>query len=103
MRPKMLRMMLAAHRKANGKHVIGGKSEPMTGLWAAFPGACKRAGITGVTPHTLKHTMVSWVLAKVEAWDMAGYTAISLATITNIYGKHIGSHLKGVAAALDAK
>lgn len=47
--------------------------------------------------------MVSWGLTKVEPWDMAGYTATSLATIINIYGKHIRSHLKGVAAALDAK
>jgi integrase len=103
MRPKMLRMMAAAVRKTNGKHVIGGKSDPMTGLWVAFRGACKRAGITGVTPHTLKHTMVSWGLQKASPWDMVGYTATSLTTITNIYGKHIRSHLKGVAAALDAK
>lgn len=26
--PKMLRMMLAAHRKTNGKHVIGGDPNP---------------------------------------------------------------------------
>jgi hypothetical protein len=41
--------------------------------------------------------------AYTSPWDMVGYTATSLTTITNIYGKHIRSHLKGVAAALDAK
>jgi|GEM_PF-2380052 len=34
---------------------------------------------------------------------MVGYTATSLTTMTNIYGKHIRTHLNGVAAALDAK
>ncbi len=46
--------------------------------------------MTKATPHTLKHTAITWLLQKkVSVWDVAGLTATSVETITSTYGKHI--------------
>jgi len=96
---------LGAARPAGSKKqfVIGSKTEPMNGIWVAFRTACKLAKLEDVTPHTLKHTMITWGLAKASPWDVSGLTATSVATLTTIYGKHMKGHLKQAAAALATK
>jgi integrase len=101
---KLARALRAARPDGSKKKfVIGAKTEPMNGVWVAFRTACKLAKLKGVTPHTLKHTCITWGLAKASPWDVSGVTATSLATLTTIYGKHMQGHLKQAAAAMATK
>ena len=57
-----------------------------------------RAGLDSVTPHTLKHTAISWALkAGVSVWDVSGLTNTSVATLTRVYGHHSADRLRDAA------
>jgi integrase len=70
-------------------------------LKKAFAEACKRAKLKGVTPHTLKHTYITWALRSgVSVWDVAGLTSTSAKTIQEVYGHHAQDQLKKAANAV---
>ncbi len=55
----------------------------------AFRGACSRAGIQGVSPHTLKHTAATWLMqAGTPLWEAAGFLATSVETVERRYAHH---------------
>jgi integrase len=94
--PDMLREVLAeAKQKAKGKHVVMYAGKPLKTIMNSFATACRRAGIEGVTPHTLKHTFITWGLRSgATVWDMAGLTATSVETISKVYGHHVQADLQ---------
>jgi integrase len=54
-----------------------------------FAAACQRAGIEGVTPHTLKHTAATWLMqAGTDPWQAAGFLSTSVETLLRVYGHH---------------
>lgn len=83
-------------------HVIEWDGAPVKCLRMAFSKAVTRAGLDGVTPHTLRHTAASWAL-----WSGAGMLAISrylghksAKTTERIYAKSNAEHLRPVADVL---
>ena len=57
-----------------------------------------RACLKDVTPHTLKHTAVTWRMhAGVPMSEAAGFFATSEATLVNVYGHHHPDHMKNAA------
>lgn len=47
-----------------------------------------------VTPHTLKHTCITWLLQSgVSTWEVAGFTGTSEDTIRRVYGHHAADYL----------
>lgn len=47
-----------------------------------------------VTPHTLKHTSITWLLQDgVPIWEVAGFSGTSEETIRNTYGHHAPDHM----------
>jgi integrase len=99
---KLLRLLRAAYKvRGNATHVIWHRGGPVLSVKKAFAAACKRAKLKGVTPHTLKHTYITWLLrGKVSIWDVAKLTNTSAATIDKVYGHHAHDHLKEAANAL---
>ena len=62
--------------------------------------ACKGLG-TDVTPPTLRHTTVTWLLLKGEkTWDVAHYVGMSEQMVRERYGHHSPDFLKSVRDAL---
>ena len=54
-----------------------------------------------VTPHTLKHTCISWMLQNdATIWDVADFAATSVRTIEKVYGHHCPSHKERALKAL---
>jgi integrase len=54
-----------------------------------FATACKRAGLQGVTPHTLRHTCATWLMQKgTDPWQAAGFLSMSMDTLQRVYGHH---------------
>jgi integrase len=60
--------------------------------------------LSGVTPHTLKHTAITWTLQKGSSvWDAAGYFSTSAKTIEEVYGHHSPDHQKSAVEALNRR
>ena len=69
-----------------------------------FDAACKRAGIEGVTPHTLRHTAATWLMqAGVPTWEAAGFLAMSEKMLIEVYGHHHPDYMKGAAEAISKR
>ena len=57
-----------------------------------------------VTPHTLKHTAITWMLqAGASVWDAAGYFGTSPDTIERVYGHHSPDFQKSAVDALEKR
>ena len=70
----------------------------------AFDNACERAGLTDVTPHTLRHTWATWAAqAGVDLWMIAGVLGDSMATVTKNYLHHTPEHLLAAVNATRRK
>jgi integrase len=68
----------------------------------AFREACARADLTGVTPHTLRHTAATWMAqAGVPMSQIAGYLGhSSTQMVEQVYIHHSPDHMREAAAAL---
>jgi integrase len=70
----------------------------------AFPKAVESAGLSGVTPHTLKHTAITWALHNgATIWDCAGYFATSVETIQKVYGHHATDYMQSALEAVQTR
>lgn len=70
---------------ATNEWVLGSPAK----LYRPFVKACERAGIEGVSPHTLRHTRATHLLQNgVSIWDVAGLLGDTVATVERVYGHH---------------
>lgn len=94
------------HDKGNQVIDIGGgwNGDPDSRGQGSFGGACKRAGLAGVTPHTLRHTRGTWLAhAGVDLWKIAGWLGQSLATTTELYAHHHPDFMEDARDAADRR
>ena len=69
-----------------------------------FAKAAKAAGLEDVTPHTLKHTAITWALQNgVSVWDAAGFFATSPETIEKVYGHHAPDFMLSAKMAMERR
>lgn len=70
-------------------HVISFGGQPIQRIDKAFRRSVERAGLEDVTPHTLKHTAVTWAFMKGMTLEMAvDFFATSRDTLENVYRSH---------------
>jgi len=66
-----------------------------------FRAACVRAGITGVTPHVLRHSAATWMaMDDVPLREIARLLGDREETVERVYAKHSPSYLQRAASAL---
>lgn len=83
--------------------VIKVRGSRIISIKTAFRAACKRAGLSGVTPHTLRHTAATWMAqAGVPLNQIAGMLGHSIQRTTELYIKHSPDFMGQAVAALDA-
>lgn len=65
-----------------------------------FASACRRAGLEGISPHTLRHTCATWLMQRgVPKWEAAGFLAMTEETLERVYGHHHPNYLRNAADA----
>lgn len=70
----------------------------------AFAHAVTEAGLDGITPHTLKHTAITWALQNgATVWDAAGFFGTSAETIQKVYGHHSPTHQASALRAVERR
>ena len=86
----------------DGGYVISHKGKPILRIDKAFKAAVKRAGLTDVTPHTLKHTAVTWAFQHgMTLEDATAYFATSRETLENVYRSYSPDVLKRAAKVMN--
>ncbi len=82
---------------------IGGR--PIKSINKGFAAACRRADIENVTPHTLKHTAITWACqsGKAPLWELAGFFATTMKTMEQRYAHHHPDHMQNAVAAVGGK
>lgn len=82
-------------------YVINREGRSLKDIKKSFAGACARAGLEGVTPHTLRHTCATWLMqAGIDKWEAAGFLAMTLDTLERNYAHHHPDYLRKAAEAL---
>lgn len=69
--------------------VVHDDGVPVKSARKTWKAACKAAKLTGVTPHTLRHTRATWLMQEgVDIWEAAGHLGMSTRMLETTYGKH---------------
>lgn len=96
-----LTRLLKRWRKADGEkavYVVHYNGQPVTRIKRSWSGACERAGLEDVTPHTLRHTRATWLMQDgIDIWEAAGHLGMSPAILQTVYGKHHPDFQKNAA------
>lgn len=91
--PRQLRAHLCRWRSGGDRWAVQYEGMRIGDVKRSFARVVKDAGLSGVTPHTLKHTAITWALQNgASVWDCAGFFATSPETIAKTYGHHSPSH-----------
>lgn len=66
--------------------------------------AARRAGLIGVSPHTLRHTRGTWMAQDgVSMWDIAGWLGQDPATTARIYAHHSPDFMQAALKSVDRR
>ena len=86
----------------SGPYVISLEGDAIANVRKAFDGAVKRAGLNGVTPHTLKHTAVTWAFMNGMMLEQAvDFFATSRDTLEDVYRSYSPEAQKEAAGLMD--
>lgn len=95
------RLQRARKRGVELGFVVHENGKRLKDIKHGFSSACRRAGLIGVTPHTLRHTCATWLMqGGVPMWDAAGFLGMSRETLELVYGHHHPDFLENAAKAL---
>lgn len=99
MPPRLLAHLRRWHGMG-GVNIVSYQGGGIGDVRTAFALAVERAGLEGVTPHTLKHTAITWAMQRgATIWDAASYFGTSAETIERVYGHHHPDHQKSATRA----
>jgi integrase len=106
--PARLPSKYLAHLKrqaARGRrYVVEDRGARVGDIRKAWSHACEIAGLHDVTPHTLRHTAITWALqGGATIWDCSGYFGASVETIQRTYGHHAPDHMETAVRAMDGR
>jgi len=95
--------LLEARALSVSDHVVEWNEEPVASIRTGFMAACRRAGLSGVTPHALRHTAASLALDADQPMELIarflGHRDVN--TTARIYARPSTVKLQGVADAVD--
>jgi len=90
-----------ARMAATSDWVIEHGSMPVGSIMTGFRAAARRAGLSGIPPHVLRHTAVTWMVQENVPMQMiARFAAMSVEMVEKRYGHHSPDYLRQAANAL---
>ena len=103
MNRRAYRYLRVLRAQATCPHVIEWGGHRVLSIKKGFGAACRRAGLKGVTPHTLRHTAASWLaMSGIPMFDISRYLGHTDARVTERRYAHLSpDHLRDAASKLD--
>jgi len=105
--PVRMPRQLAAHMgrwEASRQWVVAFRGKPVRSIKVAWKATCQRAGLTDVTPHTLRHTAITWAMQRgVKLADAAGFFGVSMETLEKVYFHHHPDYQQSAVEAMEGK
>jgi integrase len=93
-------VLLAAKQRATCDFVIERAGHKVDAITHGFHSTCERAGLADVTPHTLRHTVVTRTLHNgVPIWE--AFAGMTVKMIEAVYGHATAGSKRGAAKALE--
>jgi integrase len=88
--PRLLPHLRRARKRGTDLgYVLHINGERIKDIKKGFAAACERAGLEGVSPHTLRHTAATWLMqAGTDVWQASGFLSMSMETLQRVYGHH---------------
>lgn len=105
--PRLLTFLRLARirRGTPNGYVIHINQEPIKSLKKGFAEVCRKAGLSGVSPHTLRHTAASWMAQKGVSFPViARYLGhADSRTTERIYAHHAPDYLRSAVESYSLK
>ncbi len=100
--PRLLSHLRRWERDSS-RWVIEFRGQGVGSIKTAWKSVVKEAGLAdkGVTPHTLRHTAITWAMqAGVDIYEAAGYFGVDIETMFKVYAHHHPDHQSNAVAAV---
>ena len=80
------------------------EGRPVANVKHGFETLADLSGADWATPHTLRHTCVTWLLQSgVSVFDVGGYVGMSPEIVQRVYGHHCPVHMAGAVSKVGQK
>jgi integrase len=90
-----------ARKYAQTDYVIEYMGKPVKDIKKSFQKAAQKAGLPDVSPHVLKHSVISWLAMDGHTVDqISDMTATTRETVTRVYRHVKPEYLEGLAGSL---
>lgn len=100
--PRQLLAHLRRWRATGAIWAIEYNGRQVADVKRAFAKAAESAGLDDVTPHTLKHTAITWAMQNgITTWEASGFFATSQETIERVYGHHSPGFMEAARQAME--
>jgi integrase len=97
------RVLTEAGAVATSNWVISRAGGSVDSIKHGFSSACERAGLVDVTPHTLRHSAITWMLmAAVPIWEVASFAGMTVDMVERTYGHATVDSKRRAAKALES-
>jgi integrase len=85
-------------------NVILWEGKPVADIKTSFKNAVDRVYLQNVSPHTLKHTVTTWLMQSgKDPFKISDFLATSVLTLLKHYGHHNPDHQKEIAEAISSR
>ncbi|WP_170421316.1 integrase [Ruegeria arenilitoris] len=104
--PRQLSAHLRRWKRDECRWVVNFEGSGVGSIKSTWKTAIENAGLagTGVTPHTLRHTAITWAMqAEADIWQTAGYFGVSTETMFKVYAHHHPDHQKSTVQAMEKR
>lgn len=104
---RLPRQLLAHARRwerEGGRWVVGFKGARVASIRTAWATAAAEAGISGATPHTLRHTAITWAMQRgARLADVAGFFGVSIEVLERTYWHHHPDFQESAVEAMESR
>lgn len=102
--PKLRVALRRAHARASCPYVVARDGKALRDIKKGFAAAADRAGLEGVSPHTLRHTAGTWMAqAGVDLYQIGGFLGHNQERTTELYAHHHPDFMRDAAQALNRR
>ncbi|MGG7646395.1 tyrosine-type recombinase/integrase [Rhodovulum sp. YNF3179] len=100
--PKLLVHLRIWEKNNQSGWVIEFRGKGVKSIKTSWSTLRENAKLPAVTPHTLRHTAITWALQSgAPKWEACGYFGLTMDTLEQVYGHHHPDHQASVLEAMN--